>query len=422
MGFDPVAHAIIRACSKSLELFDTAGWVFLICERVQLAMKLEKRASPFDRSARARTVNCIIKMEANRRRKLQSLLIDYLPENVYRSLSFCEGALLDEQASIARNALERHNVPIPAFLTLVYDHGTIYHHHYLTVRILDVFWEAGFRDVNGLDWTGHTPLMSMTFKDSELEEALEILAWFESKGVDIHEKVNHLHQNSRTQIDSESRDFHRNLSHTVLHYICCNLPYDHRVHGFPFHIYSGSSVLSKGAQVLVRRIVSSKIRDACICACSSGGCQALHMMLKSDFQNSRGRLNSFPSLCRPNDTTVDEIFSEAVRLWTFEKLGLTHTCCRKRMCNSHEKKFLLASLDQEEIDEIQEEEREDLELLEDLLIEFDQQWKQTEDCLRIELMSVYWQTRMETVLSKRKPMDFDKIRDMGVVLHECVEI
>lgn len=432
MGFDPIAHAVVRACSKSLDVFEKAGWVFLICERIQLAMELEKRASSFDRSARASIFDSIIKMEVNRRRKLQSLLINYLPEPVYRGFSFCEDELLDEQAPAARAALERHKVSIPACLRQGYDYGTVYHYRYLTVRILDVFWEAGFRDVNGLDWTGHTPLMAMNFEDGDFEKAVEILAWFENKGVDIHEKVHHLHQNSRIQIDSESTGFHRSSRHTVLHYICCNVPHNVRLPGSLLRSISQLVFqrISKEAEALLRRIIGSENQDACMCACSSGGCQALHMILKSEFLYHRQYsanpdilklMNDFPSLFHPDEMKLNEMFSEIVRLWTFEQLRLTHTCCRERRFNSvrDKHKLVLVSLERDEIDEIQEEEREDLQLLESLLVEFDQQWEKTRHLSFRVFVNEYWWTRMQEVLLEQKPIDHDKIRELGVVLHEC---
>lgn len=428
MGCDPVAHAIGRMCSKSLHLFEKAGCLSLIGEKLQFAMKLERRASPYNLSARVGIVDSIIQMEANRRRKLQSLLADRLPEGVYFTLLFGPDRLLNEQAPNARAALRRHNFSLPADLRPAYDYGTVYHYKYLTIRILNTFWEAGFRDVNGLDATGHTPLMAMNFKNSDVEEAVEVLNWFENKGAAIHEKIHHLHQNSRIHIEPEVRNLYMNSGHTVLHYVYLNL-FDYFLWDtFALainHVPWFGSESSNGLSVDLRRIINIENQDACICACSSGGCQALHMMLKSAFQNYRqyhSKISAFRnrllSLFHPNDMTSNGLRSETVRLLTFERLRLTHTCCRKRECDSNYHRFFLVSLDQEERDEIQEEEKKDLELLENLLVEFDQQWAQTEDPFKAHFMKGYWHTRMMEVMSERQPMDFEKIRDMGVVLHD----
>lgn len=429
LGYDPVHHAVERACSESLEIFEEAGYA--LCGKLQFAVKLEKTTSPVDRSARVSTVDSMIKMEANRRRKLQSYLTDSLPETVIRSLSFCEDCLLDELAPAARAALRRNNVWIPRSLRPENDYGTVYHNSPLSMRVLDSFWEVGFRDVNGLDRTGHSPLMAMKFNCSDIEEALEILAWFEHKGVDIREKLRHLHQNSRIQIEPELRKFYQKSNHTVLHYICCNLSDDSRFYDFlcGSNLDSSPYTMSKGAQVLLRRIVRNEIQDACTCACSSKGCQPLHMILKSkrlyDWQYSfvSKIFKSWRSLISfdyPDDMISNEQIAELVRFWTFQALGLTHTCCRQRWLDleNGRKKFLLVSLEKEEICEIHEEEREDIQLLEDLLVEFGQRREQLGYPLIKEFLNGCWWTRMEEVLSERKPMDFDKIREIGVVLHE----
>lgn len=445
-GYNPVDHAIYRPCSKSLKLFETAD--IALHEQLNLAIYLEYLASSQDRSMRAGIVDIMIRMEANRRRRLQSLLNDSLPERESCSLLFCEDRILDEQAPAAKAALEQHQGSIPIWLRPGYDHGTVYHLcAFQTVRVLNTFWEAGFRDVNGLDRIGQTPLMAMKFVAMTFENVLENLAWFENKGVNLHEKIHHLHKKSRIQVDSELKGLYLSSGHTVVHYVCHSLP--DRPDWIcsasePGRIYEfGFSRLSEGSQAYLRRIFSGNIQDACQCRCSSAGCQALHMLFKRMFQKPwrcEGELKELLSFIQPNGMNFNEMLSEIVRIWTFEKLNLTHTCCQRRRCifNEENNKFILISfenrglypsygnnerlilvpLESEEIREIYEEEQEDLELLETLLVEFEQRRKELGYPSIGEFMAGYWQTRMEEVLSERKPMDYDKIRELGVVLRD----
>lgn len=190
-------------------------------------------------------------MEANRRRELQSLLTQSLPDNVLCSFSLFQDRLLDEQAPAARAALERPNISIPTFLKRDFNHGTVYHHEDLTVRMLDAFWEAGFRDVNGLDSTGHTPLMAMNlFGRADIEKSFEIIAWFENKGVDIHENFHDIHQNPRVQVEEWLRSGYLKSGHTVLHYLCWNLSYRFQVYAHQVRAHQMRAQLSLNEQMV----------------------------------------------------------------------------------------------------------------------------------------------------------------------------
>lgn len=427
-GFDPVDHAIARASSESLKLFENVNCALFTSEQLQTAIQLEKEASTCDLSIRASIVDIIINKEADRRRKLHSFVTHSLPECAFRSLSFREDRLLDEQASAARAALKRHNVSIPTFFLLGDNHGTVYHYSDLTERILDTFWEAGFRDVNGLDWKGRTPSQAIRFQYMELEKALRNLAWFENKGVDIYEKINHLCQNSRIHDDSDLNGVYQGSGHTILHYICYyNSWVKPGVNDVLHNVKLLFDFSKKGnkSQAYLRRIAGSKIQDACICACSYAGCQALHMIFKRHFrrwgqnvkQSIPRHLNNILSPVKLDGMISNEVFSEILRFWTFTALSLTHTCCRSNWYCSDNPPCLM-SLETDEINEIHEEEQEDLQLLERLLVEFDHRREQFGHPLLREFINGYWQTRMEEVLSERKPMDYDKIREIGVVLHD----
>lgn len=426
-GWTPVDHVIERLALQSLDLFEKAGCALFTRLRLQSAINRDwdYERTPRNDPRKTNVLNIKIKEEANRRRKLQSLLDHSLPECVLRGLAISKDRLLDQQASAAKAALKRHNVSIPPWLQTEYDSGTVYHYDFLTVKVLDILWGAGFRDVNELDRAGRTPLMTMKFDRVNSEEALEIIAWFENKGVDIDEQIHHLHQISGIQVGSRWRDAYTIADHAVVHYLCCSSPVN-------LNTFRDSdfSRLSKDSQVCLRRIVSSEIQDACQCACSSAGCQALHMIFKGLCGYARidiervmaGVWYEVLSFIDSHSKISNETVSEIVRFWTFEVLGLTHTCCRKRALDSVEDdleyEFILMPLEREKIQKNHKKERKDLKLLKNLMVEFKERREQLGYPLIREFMKGYWWSRMKEVLSERKRTDFNKIREMGVVVHD----
>ncbi len=413
-GLPPVEYAVARPCAESLRLFDEADCA--LHQSLRHAIQFQRFLPDGSGNPRADFTGFVIEIEANRRRKLQSLLSLSLPERVLRSLSLLEDRILDQQLPAAMAALERHNISVPPSLKLNQDSGTVYHYEYLTLRILNSLWEAGFRDVNGLDEMVQTPLMAMDYEHLRAEETLEMIAWFEKKGVDIHQKVHLLHQDSEFESGCRFGCSCRKSGHTVLHYVSHRLAYSKIG-------WEDYSTLSSVSQAHLRLIIGNEIQDDCKCACSSGGCRALCMLLKPIFSRrtiahhdqmlSRFIVRCLSSSIVPDRTTSDLVLSDLVRLLTFERLNLTHTCCRERGY------WVLLSLpfEDDEIQEIQNEEHEDLQLLENLMVEFDQRRRELGYPLA-QFMKEYWMPRMEEVLSEQKPIDYEKVREIGVVLHD----
>lgn len=420
-GWTPVDHAIERLALQSLDLFEKAGCALFTRLRLQSALNhdWEYERTPNKDPRRTNVLNIKIKEEANRRRKLQSLFDHSLSERVLRDLAISKDKLLDQQAPAAKAALQRHNVSIPPWLQIEYDSGTVYHYDFLTVKVLDTLWKTGFRDVNGLNRAGHTPLMTEKFYRMNSEQALEMIAWFENKGVDIDEQIHHLHQISQLQVGSRWRDAYTIAGHAVVHYLCCSSPVS-------LDTFRNSEVfgLSKGSQVCLRRIVSSETQDACQCACSSTGCRALHIIFKGlcgyDTTDiglvKAGLWYEVLSFIDSHGKILNETVSEIVRFWTFEVLGLTHTCCRKRILDSVDDdfkyKFILMPLEREKIQKIHKKERKDFEFLENLLMEFEKRREQLGYPPIRKFMRGYWRSRMKEVLSERKRPDFNHIRQI----------
>lgn len=108
-------------------------------------------------------------------------------------------------------------------------------------------------------------------------------------------------------------------------------------------------------------------------------------------------------MAKANNFISETAFSEIIRILTFQALGLTHTCCRTRI-DSFGWLQLTPFEDDDDTSEIHDEEREDLQLLEDLLLEFEQQRQDKPSSFR-KFIFGYWWTRMQEVWSEEDLLD-----------------
>ncbi|KAL8884078.1 MAG: hypothetical protein Q9215_007794 [Flavoplaca cf. flavocitrina] len=109
----------------------------------------------------------------------------------------------------------------------------------------------------------------------------------------------------------------------------------------------------------------------------------------------------------PKDFPVP-VSREIIRLGTFERLGLRHTCCDYV-------DGVFETVEPAEADEIRDEDRDGIQLLESLLPEFEE--KLGDEDIK-SFIDGYWSTRMEEVLAARDEESVDRagLREAGVVL------
>lgn len=405
----PVDHAILRGCLTSVAFLEATNFSTLGLE-VALYTGEQARSTGI--------LDYLINIETDRRRNLQSLVSNFLPQSfILRFLA--KDRLLDAYARDAVSALKQHNVSIPVSLSFDKSQRTVYHLTSLKRDAADCFWKAGFRDLNEPDCFGNTPLMKLDFRSHETYSHyyLELIDWFEGKGIKLDETVQHIHS-----LAFLSRDHHLarcsclTSGHTVLHLLA------HRVSmGLALRSFWSDRSLN-----CFLRILMNEKQDACKCACTLAGCRAVFIAAKIWSRNSWGfesrlpeKINSvrWPSrfwlFCFMDMVTSEEMILDVTRFLTFDTLGLTHTCCRPSYGSS---KDLTPFEDEDEIQEIHDEEQEDLQLLEDLLLEFDD-YRRKSNCTIQEFYLTYWRCRMKEVLSGEKTSNQDDFREIGVSLH-----
>jgi hypothetical protein len=196
-----------------------------------------------------------------------------------------------------------------------------------------------------------------------------------------------------------------------------------------------------GFEYLVRSVFESRQLDDCRCACSWGGCTVIATAFKSthnrlihvstrctdeegehshDMELKRFLIETFLRRCGVDLDADTWARSSALRIITFDRLRLSHTCHNlehtRHRCKVHPRN----SLTEEEISKTQEVESKDIALLEELLNEFDGALEAYTGTF-LQFIDGYWTRTM----NEKRPVkerssspieELEKIRDFGVFL------
>lgn len=310
-------------------------------------------------------IDVLIEALSSRRKELLELAIGILASERLRQLDISQDQTLDERTSDVYNALTEIGTAIPVAL---YSHsknlGTVFHMKRLNTEVADRLYDAGFRDIEGYNAQGLTPLMSLAFilfRPSESYSSL--LSWFVSKGANI----------MTLQRDQHSR---------ALHFIAAQ--FGHFIAGQWLFYPEGLS--SRFMRQFIKEISYAiersgglplvlRTTDCCSCACSLSGCTMTVSMMKSYLScaktckfdrvspgNAEIRFDLWVSLTAAEPELTAEVVTEILRLILFEELELSHTCCRITSDGVFE-----AFKDATDRCTIQEEEADIIQHLEDLL-------------------------------------------------------
>ena len=151
--------------------------------------------------------------------------------------------------------------------------------------------------------------------------------------------------------------------------------------------------------------------DECWCGCSSTGCSPITMVFKGYIKFRFDKKGVITLVCWlvENHITAQasqRVFAEMIRFMTFDRLGIKHTCCQTDWG------FQIRLQDDEEMKEIREEESFRLQLLEDLVDEFETKYSESRESL-MDFFKGYWEERMEQVQSELESMNEEEIRKAG---------
>ena len=339
-----------------------------------------------------------------RRNRLGGLAANNLSGIDFQSPNLRKDRVLNAQADVVAPVLSRTGVEIDLALSLL--PTTVYHATTMNVKMGNLLYDAGFRDFDEVDALEMSPFWTHVQYDMwKPLEKLSVLAWLRDKGVDMYRR----HPVGRMM---------------AIHAVG-------RLLGSP-RLCFGIGRMSSEQQEQTGLFLSDRTTDDCKCACSRTGCQALAFALADcgPFTHKfrpNTKFNIDFSCCLQVRRLVKShvpdnqwIPAKAIRAMSFRWLELTHTCHASLVQWHCGRLSVKAPLSMDEINEIQEEERDLIQQLEDLVAEFEAKF----DDLGIPLipfLEEHWKPRMDEVLranDEEKKEEKRRMRELGVTIGE----
>lgn len=389
-------------------------------------------------------VNAVLKVVVHRRKTHKAMNQDYTAPETLRRHGLPPCYVFKVGPSFVKTSFAEER-SIPRYLANVgLPGGSIYHIYSLNLRHASKFWESGFYHVDQYNEVGLTPIMSgdsfQYYDDLGRQGAL--LEWFVSHGADLQKK-----QASKWQkIDSHRLKCRRLISSSpvrepsstaALHYVATHLgqtlywqitQYKKTARWLLDDIYS----VSVKSRHMMRIVFISPTCDSCKCSCSSRGCTAYTMIVKSSIMQALMHDIKTRRCCRAVALTITKVLTpfleadrralqwlrrEMLRCITFNALDLRHTCCNISRVERRLEYVIAEAGDEEDWREIRDEQAEKAMLLETLLDEF--QDKYDELAIPFErFVGGYWRDRMREIRAKQKPIDRAALESVGVRLDQ----
>lgn len=356
------------------------------------------------------------------------------------NMSLTKDVLVQEDAFELVWALREKGVSLPEALQRVQP-GSVYHCAHMNEETAESLLRAGFSHTN-VDFLGFTPPMTTDLvglshryesKIMYSHSALSLVEWFLNHGEDLSRSIPEaaVVQTTTNQGDS---------SHGVclVHRIASELGRSMRYQ---------TAFGSERHTAVLQQILSSPVLDSCECLCTQHGCSAASVLSREVWRLANG--TTTPGEVSGFDRTTWRIVmdlltsrlsgnpgarqfaSNFVRVSTFERLGMSHTCCRyvdnsgkyEEPGNGVASAILkrgykmVELMDHVDVTEIQEEERYLAGLLEVLMEEFEVKYEELGLPLD-EFFLTYWWVRMDEVEAGNKVSreELEALRTTGVVL------
>ncbi|KAL4892940.1 hypothetical protein BDV59DRAFT_179061 [Aspergillus ambiguus] len=370
-------------------------------------------------SCRSKTVRLLLIEElVRRRRKLWDLAQSYLPPEKLEEFAIQKDAIIDAQASKLHVELLTQKWEIDPPSPSVYIDGcqSIYHCRAAFPEASEELYRVGFRDIDSRDSHGYTPLMLFSSPPStrivSFRKDIEMLIWLVSKGANLTKRLPR----------SNAVVAHR-ISSVIVEDVFRTIWSDCRFGTKTWPVLEALITRHKDTVYIV-----PSVRDYCICACSPGGCTTFSVALrkvtrKITYNFHDLALGERSSLFRRVQQLLLQwtesrpgINQAIIRFLTFEALQLRHTCCTE--IDELPDCLWRDGRDVVEIENIQEEDRQGIHELEQLVTEFDIQFNRLGLPIA-EFLDHHWYTRMVEFLSNRGPYDEEyhqQTRNLGVFL------
>ncbi|KAF2872723.1 hypothetical protein BDV95DRAFT_667641 [Massariosphaeria phaeospora] len=307
----------------------------------------------------------------------------------------------------------------------------IYLAYNMTVEAAQCLWNAGFVEVNTISSGGETPIWHHANNQDYSWRSLELIAWLIQKGA----QTDQVHPGSNTSI------MHLLMTKIVRASVYETMNMENHQAQFMDTLLSYTDQFG----TTIFPALFSTEPDSCKCACSDRGCSVIATTLRGarlEFNehasvrcwdhtqdtSPTGRFGLIRAIiativCRlsPEPTQCPTWRKSVLRIITFDHLELTHTCHDHNP--GHYGWHPAIPLSIKEVEDIQYIELSDIELLEALLLEFEDEWNKFDGIL-LDFIDKYWKPRMDEVLDQQRApreRELDMIEEVGVVLEVAEE-
>ena len=356
----------------------------------------------------------------DRRKRLQQLAFNRLPEGPLQALHLHQGVPLDEKAFEIQQALKEYGVDVPVAIQVAENCGPIWRctgERWMTTSVAQQLWDSGFRALDiEMEDSYKVPLLLAPLRRCSADRldiirAAALTKWLCSKlGVDkegFHQRDltctvasafgNNYH--FRWFMDRSSGDAGDNASEADTQ------------DGLDFMAF------------LFRNGTNAK-HHGCLCACSSDGCTALDRFFRAATRRAVSRraasqratrcylpvlwVESLAGLIQSDSALWDALSPRMIRAVLFQWMELKHTCCQclrsdyegaQKSCFS----FWFSFSDPERTQEIRDEHAEAIERFEVLLAELLEEYRISGMNL-IEWLKGPFSERVEEIkLTEREP-------------------
>lgn len=406
------------ALDYALKLNEPECVRMLLDSSAEIDLEMIQNIAKWEMTQRQVAVTPILAQALSRRReKLLCLVNEHIRGHINLHDSSIEKEILvQEDAFELVQALREKGVNLPGGLQTVQP-GSVYHCAYMNDETAESLFSAGFNNTN-VDFLGFTPLMTIDLvglshryetRIMYSHSALGLVDWFLDHGEDLSRPI----PATAITLRTASRD---EVSHGIhlVHHIASEMGRSMRYQ---------TAFGSEQHTPILRRILTSPVLDSCECLCTRNGCSAASILSREVWKLASGTKTP-GELSRFDRTTwrivmdlltsrlsdhpgARQFASDFIRVSTFERLGMSHTCCRfvensgkyetsdsgVTFAILKEEYNMVEVVDHEDVAEIQEEERFLAESLEALMVEFENKYGELGLPLS-DFFLKYWWTRM----------------------------
>lgn len=254
---------------------------------------------------RSQILDLLVPALIDRHKRLVELASSRLPPTLFFKLNLTPGKVHEQKAPSIIEALLSNGIDVPEALEIdgesFYNFSDMHGMIKLEPATADLFWNAGFRDIDTPDDCGVTPFLQSWFMAN-----FAMVDWFTERGIPM-------------------RSEHEVARLTALHFYAKRLQYPgavfkHDIDAVPTQEYYMEAVQKE----------LGIPHDDCTCVCSPTGCTPVKFMSETRISRiglTKRCVRKWLENVRPPQPLKTQYVYDFTRIQLFNFLGGEHTCC-----------------------------------------------------------------------------------------------